>query len=37
MGTPTSRRAKRLTVIEDHDVAADAKKRINFRNAKTKY
>jgi hypothetical protein len=27
----------RLTVIEDYDVAADAKKRINLRNAKTKY
>jgi hypothetical protein len=25
------------TVIEDYDVAADAKKRINLRNAKTKY
>jgi len=26
-----------LTVIERYDVAADAKKRINLRNAKTKY
>jgi hypothetical protein len=28
---------RRLTVIESYDVAADAKKRINLRNAKTKY
>lgn len=27
----------RLTVIDDYDVAADAKKRISLRNAKTKY
>lgn len=27
----------RLTVLEDYDVAADAKKRISLRNAKTKY
>ena len=27
----------RLTVVEDYDVAADAKKRISLRNAKTKY
>jgi hypothetical protein len=26
-----------LTVVERYDVAADAKKRINLRNAKTKY
>ena len=26
-----------LTVVEQYDVAADAKKRINLRNAKTKY
>lgn len=26
-----------LTVVEHYDVAADAKKRINLRNAKTKY
>ena len=28
---------RRLTVVEDYDVAADAKKRISLRNAKTKY
>src|SRR5213076_2929038 len=28
---------RRLTVVERYDVAADAKKRINLRNAKTKY
>ena len=36
----TKARAKRnrgLTVVERYDVAADAKKRINLRNAKTKY
>jgi hypothetical protein len=27
----------RLTVLEKYDVAADAKKRISLRNAKTKY
>ena len=27
----------RLTVLENYDVAADAKKRISLRNAKTKY
>jgi hypothetical protein len=27
----------KLTVLERYDVAADAKKRINLRNAKTKY
>ncbi len=27
----------RLTVLETYDVAADAKKRISLRNAKTKY
>jgi hypothetical protein len=27
----------RPTVVESYDVAADAKKRINLRNAKTKY
>lgn len=26
-----------MTVVERYDVAADAKKRINLRNAKTKY
>jgi hypothetical protein len=34
----TKPRSKRpLTVVERYDVAADAKKRINLRNAKTKY
>jgi hypothetical protein len=28
---------RRLTVVENYDVAADAKKRISLRNAKTKY
>jgi hypothetical protein len=28
---------QRLTVVEDYDVAADAKKRISLRGAKTKY
>ena len=37
MRATTSRKANRPTVIEDYDVAADAKKRINLRNAKTKY
>lgn len=32
-----SKRRPRLTVMEDYDVAADAKKRISLRNAKTKY
>ena len=27
----------KLTVVEHYDVAADAKKRINLRNAQTKY
>ena len=31
------KRKPRLTVVEDYDVAADAKKRISLRNAKTKY
>lgn len=30
-------RPGRLRVVESYDVAADAKKRINLRNAKTKY
>ena len=39
---PTATQARReskprLTVLEDYDVAADAKKRISLRNAKTKY
>ena len=37
MPTATSKKESRPTVIEDYDVAADAKKRINLRNAKTKY
>ena len=28
---------RRLTVVEHYDIAADAKKRISLRNAKTKY
>ncbi len=32
-----SRPKRQLTVVERYDVAADAKKRINLRNAKTKY
>ena len=35
MTKPKSKR--QLTVVERYDVAADAKKRINLRNAKTKY
>jgi hypothetical protein len=35
MTKPKSKRP--LTVVERYDVAADAKKRINLRNAKTKY
>ena len=31
------KRKPRLTVVEDYDVAADAKKRISLRGAKTKY
>jgi hypothetical protein len=31
------RSKQQLTVVERYDVAADAKKRINLRNAKTKY
>ena len=40
MPTATLERPKqkqRLTVVENYDVAADAKKRISLRNAKTKY
>jgi hypothetical protein len=41
-GMPTftlqpSRPKRRLTVVEHYDVAADAKRRITLRNAKTKY
>jgi len=32
-----SKKRNRLEVVESYDVAADAKKRINLRNAKTKY
>ena len=35
MTKPKSKR--QLTVVERYDVAADAKKRINLRNAQTKY
>jgi hypothetical protein len=34
---PTLTPKQRLTVVEDYVVAADAKKRISLRNAKTKY
>jgi hypothetical protein len=34
---PTLTPKQRLMVVEDYDVAADAKKRISLRNAKTKY
>jgi hypothetical protein len=34
---PTLTQKQRLTVVEDYDVAADAKKRISLRSAKTKY
>jgi len=40
MPTLTLERPKQkqgLTVVEDYDVAADAKKRISLRSAKTKY
>ncbi len=33
----SAKAARRPTVVEDYDVAADAKKRISLRNAKTKY
>jgi hypothetical protein len=32
-----SKQKRRLTVVDNYDVAADAKKRISLRNAKTKY
>jgi hypothetical protein len=32
-----SRQKNRLIVVDNYDVAADAKKRISLRNAKTKY
>jgi hypothetical protein len=34
---PAAKMKPKLTVLDDYDVAADAKKRINLRNAKTKY
>ena len=34
---PTLTQKRRLTVVENYDVAADAKKRVSLRNAKTKY
>jgi hypothetical protein len=34
---PTLTQKQPLTVLEDYDVAADAKKRISLRSAKTKY
>jgi hypothetical protein len=34
---PTLIQKRRLTIVEDYDVAADAKKRISLRSAKTKY
>ena len=34
---PTLTQKRRVAVIENYDVAADAKKRISLRNAKTKY
>lgn len=40
MSTTTLERPRqkhRLTIVEDYDVAADAKKRISLRRARTKY
>ncbi|HAF02783.1 MAG TPA: hypothetical protein DCG89_03135 [Spartobacteria bacterium] len=34
---PATKLKHKLTVLERYDVVADAKKRINLRNAKTKY
>ncbi len=34
---PTLTQKPRLRVVEDYDVAADAKRRISLRHAKTKY
>jgi hypothetical protein len=34
---PIMTQKRRLAVVENYDVAADAKKRISLRNAKTKY
>ena len=35
--TPRSKPKAGVSVVESYDVAADTKKRINLRNAKTKY
>src|SRR5437016_13967888 len=37
MTHPLSKAKAAVTVVERYDVAADSKKRINLRNAKTKY
>ena len=37
MTRPRSKSKSGITIVERYDVAADAKKRINLRNAKTKY
>jgi hypothetical protein len=37
MTLPRSKSKNDLTIVEHYDVAADAKKRINLRNAKAKY
>ena len=34
---PATKMKPKLTIMDRYDVAADAKKRINLRNAKTKY
>jgi hypothetical protein len=34
---PTLKKQQRATVVETYDVAADAKRRISLRNAKSKY
>jgi hypothetical protein len=34
---PATKMRPKVTVVDDYHVAADAKKRINLRNAKTKY
>lgn len=35
--TLAKKKAIRVTVVEDYDVAADSKNRVNLRRAKTKY
>jgi hypothetical protein len=37
MSTVSERKRQNLTVVEEYDVAADAKKRISLRRPKTKY